>query len=513
MSRKNKRKDNRTAQNQIVNDVNNTDEDFNYFLNYSKALSRAVRNSHFFDPYLQNQNLKSINMNPTKYSREEIDKLVANPERNEKELRELSEYIQNSIMQFKRIVYFYGTILTFDFYPEPTNADEEDMRSPAFKKSYKKMNDWLDKFNPRKQFSDIMRVIMRTDVSFHYLRESKNHISLQEMPYDYCKIVAKTDLGYQYAFNMAYFFQDQKSLDGFDPIFKTYFESYQQTSEHKNGNSYWIILDPLKAPVFKFDENVAGIVSPLLGLLGDSIDIETYKGIYKTKSKLDILKIILNKIPMHNDSKGVQAKNNFSIDAGTAAEASARMQFKIEEAKVLTSPFETKIHEFEQKNNNEAQRSAGNDTFFDSAGINPTIFGKETSTSPGIKASIRTSEAFVRHMYFVFERYINALLRQVTGRYRWKIHFEGTEFDREERFERALKGAQYGLPISYAVVARGSTVDEFVNLTNFENAFELKSKLIPLVSSHTLNGNETGKPVSSNVSESGEKTRDYESNE
>lgn len=512
---KNSKKD--TVEVEAVEQTPSIEEIENYMIHFNQAYTKSINNPTFFDPYLQNEILKNLNMNPNQYDAETIEKMVRNPKAYESELRSVAEHLHNAIMQFKRIVHFYGNMLVFDHYLEPTNADEEDMATPSFKRSYKKAITWLDKFNIRKQFSDVMRMIMLTDVAFYYVRESKDAITLQEMPFQYCKIVSKTDYGYQYQFDMRYFMQTGVNIDGYAPEFKTYYEKFKSRDANQNHLPYWVKLDPIKAPVFKFDENFAGIVPPLMGLFKDSLDIDTYKELLKTKTSLDVYKILLSKIPMHSDGKGTQAKNNFAIDAKTAGEASARIQAASPKGvRSIVTPFETEAINFDDSQGKNNLVGIGNENFYDTAGITPVAFGSINTTATGINTSIRTNEAFVTHMYHVFERFVNAHLRQTTGRFRFKVHMEGTIFDQEERFERALKGAQYGMPIAFLGAAMGKSPEEINNLVLLEKTFGLKDNLMPLVSSHTMSGDsEGGRPTKGKgeLSDSGDQTRQIDGNE
>ena len=485
----------------------------NYYQTFAKTMLSMVSQVPYLNPYLQNDLLKNINMNPHKFDRDKVEELLKNPKNNEQALRALSEYLENNIMHFKRLVFYYGCILTFDNYLEPTNADEEDMKTPGFKRSYKRAVNWIDNFNIKKTFTDVLRRIVAEEAIFYYVRESEAGITLQEMPSAWCKIVRKTDYGYQYSFNMLYFCQTGIDINDYAPEFKEYFVKYMDSAEYKNGIPFWKELDPLKAPVFKFDENRAGIVSPLAGLFVDSVEIATFKELLKTKTKLDVWKILINKIPLMNDGK-TSTKNNFAIDATTAAQFNTLIQQAVPEGvKSITTPLEAEAIDFNQSENKNNIVGIGEDMFYSASGTSPILFGEKNATGIGIQSSIKTDEAFIRHVYFNFERFINAQLKQITGRYRFKIHLEGTIFDQEERFERALKAASVGAPKTYLAVAMGKTLDEFLNMLHLENTVDIVDKMIPLQSAHTQSG-DVGRPEKSTgkLTPSGEQTRDNGSN-
>ncbi|MBU7316136.1 hypothetical protein [Paenibacillus oleatilyticus] len=496
---------------------NTENEQQDYFMQFSRSFQNAIGSSMFYNsPFIQNEILKNINMTPHKLNRDEVEKLVANPKANEKAIRDLAQYLENYIMHFKRLVFHYGSILTFDYYLLPTNADEDDKKSNAYKKSYNKAFDWLEKFHIKETLANIMRMLVLEDAKFYYLRESEARISLQEMPSDWCKIVAKTDFGYQYSFNMMYFLQTGVNLDDYAPEFKEYFTEYSSKEEYKNRAPYWIDLDPVKAPVFKFDENRAGILPPLMGIFIDSTEIATYKELLKTKTKLEVWKILLSKIPMHNDGKGPQAKNNFAIDADTAAKFNSIIQSAVPEGvKSIVTPFDSEAVDFDQSQSKNSIVGVGEEMFYKSAGTSPILFGEKNTTGSGIKASIETDESFVLHMYREFERFLNIQLKRVTGRFRFKVVFPDiTFFNRKDKIEEYLKVSQYGMPVSLLACALGLNQRDLVNLLEFESILKIHDKLKPLVSSHTQNGNEnSGRPKQNKLTDAGEQTRDIDANQ
>lgn len=502
-----------TSDNQ-TQESSDTKEDF--VLHFARAMNNSYTNSVFLNPIWQNELLKNINMNPVKYNRETVEKLISNPRANEKELRELAQYLENYIMQFNRLVNYYGTILTFDHYLEPTNADEDDMKSTTFKKSYKKALDWLDKFDVKKTLSDITKMVILEDAKFYYVRESENGITLQEMPSDYCKITHKNDLGYQYAFNMMYFNRVGVSLEDFAPEFREYYIDFLQNNDNGSNYFYWQELDPKKAVCFKFDENRAGQTPPLMGLFLDSVEIAAYKSLLKTKTQLDVWKIIYNKIPLHTESKGGTTKDNFALQADTVGKFQALMQSAMPEGvKVIASPLDAEAFDFNQSQTNNNIVGIGQQQFYDAAGTSPVLFGSDHQNGTGLQASQKTDESFVMHMYRVYERFINMQLKQVTGKYRFKIRFPNiTIFNRSEKFEMYLKAGQFGFPKLLIACSMGLSPSETVNMSNLEKSLDLTSLLTPLASTHTQVNNQ-GRPSMSieQLGDAGMKTRDNGSND
>lgn len=496
-----------------------TDLNEDYALQFAKSLSRSYQNNALLNPIWQNELLKSLNMSPATYSRETIERLTQNPRANEDALKDLSQYLFNVVMQFNKLVNYYATIPTFDHFIVQTNADEEDMKLTSFKNSRKKAIGTLEKINLKLTLPNILKGVILEDAKFYYVRELGESITLQEMPAKYCKIINKTEYGYQYAFNMYYFMQSGISVSDFAPEFVSYFEEFINDNKKKISNFYWQPLDPIKAPVFKFDETRAGLTPPLMGLFQDSAEIDHYKKLLKTKTQLEVWKIIVGKIPMKQDSKGAVVANNFAIDPIVAGQYTAILQAGVPDGvKVATTPFDLDTVNFDQSQTQNNIVGYSQDNFYNSAGSTPVLFGAGSPNASGLNASIKVDEAYVLHMYRQFERFLNAYMKTKTGKYRFKVVFPDlTRFNYKDKLEDYLKSAQFGYSKTLVSVAMGINPDDMINLLMYENSIDMINKyLVPLSSAHVQNGSDevgaTKKPITK-ISDAGEKTIDADGNE
>ncbi|KAA9007379.1 hypothetical protein F4V43_02510 [Paenibacillus spiritus] len=489
-----------------------------YALQFAQSLSRAYSNNTLINPLWQNELLKGLNMSPRTFDRSRIEEMIKDPKGNEDALKDLSQYLCNVVMQFNRLVSYYASIPTFDYFFVQTNADEEDLKSTVFKKSRKKAATILEKINPKHTFPQILRGCILEDAKFYYVRELNDSVTLQEMPSKYCKIINRTEYGYQYAFNMYYFLQSGVDLNDFAPEFLEYFENFNNDKNKKNTYFYWQPLDPVKAPVFKFDDTRAGLTPPLMGLFLDSAEIQHYKNLLKTKTELETWKIIVGKIPMKQDNKGAVVANNFAIDPHVAGQYTAILQSGVPKGvKVATTPFELDTVDFNQTQSQNSIIGYGQENFYNSAGSTPVLFGSGTVNASGLQANLKVDEAYVIHMYRQFERFLNAYLKSKTGRFRFKTVFPDiTIFNKDDKFEKYLKAGQFGYSKTLVSLAMGINSEDMQNLLLYENSINLIEKYLkPLSSSHVQNGDsETGRPKvsDSKISDTGERTRDEDLN-
>lgn len=480
---------------------------------------------------MQNAFLKNINMNPVYKERDMVEKMVQDPKNNEVALRRLSQHLYNVQTPYKRLIHYFADALTFDWFPIPINATKKDMKSDAFKKDYENIFKWFDKFNVKKEFSKILLGLLLEDAKFTYLREDLDGITLQEMPSDYCIIDSWSWMGYLYSFNMLYFQQVGVDIDGFAPEFRKF---YRQAMDMKKNNNYypnitpelrdgqwfyWQQINPENGWVFKFHNNSAGLVPPFLGLFVDGIELDTFKQLQRSKDHLDNYKIIFGTIPRHKDgtNKSGNSKDDFALDPKTAANYSKNIKASMpDQVDFKAAPFEN-LQAFDFQNANSRENIVGSamKNFYRTAGADQSLFNAEKPNASTMKASTRIDSAFVERLYEQFETFCSYHVNKTTSKFKFKICFEGTIFDQEERRANALELAQNGIITPKLASANGMTLMQLENSIDLMQALGFPEKLKPLQSSFTLSkSKDSGRPASKDgdLSPSSEITRDAGSN-
>jgi len=364
-------------------------------------------------------------------------------------------------------------------------------------------------------FPKIMKGVMLEDTKFYYVIEGSDSVMLYEMPQKYCKIIGLTQYGYQYAFNMYYFLQPGINVYDFPEEFIKYFEEFIHNKK-KNEFYYWKPLDPVKAPVFKFNDHIAGITPPLMGAFIDSAEIEAYKKLLKTKTQVEVWKLLLAKIPLKENQKGGKTMDEFAIDPSTAGQFAAMMQAGVPDwVKVIASPLETEPVDFKQSQSDNNLSEVGNRNFYEGIGTPSVLFGESTSTVGGLNATIKTDENYVFHMYRQFERFLrNYLKANISKKYRFKYIFPDiTRFNYKEKFETFFKAAQFGSSKDIVFTAMGINPEDMKNLIYYENSIGITDKMKPLMSSHvqSADGSEGGRPKKSeeDLTDKGAESRDF----
>jgi len=501
----------------INNDISNTDMSPDKFLEtYSNtlySLLRKINNNQGYYPHYSNSLMKDINISPYKPTSQEIEKWLLQPHRYEQQLSNLSQYFEGVTMQYERTIYHFATILTFNYYIYPISSTPKKKEEiTAYKNSYKKALDWLRKFRPKEQFQNAMFGIIREGGKFYYVRESDGFIDLQEMPSQNCIINGRTSLGFTYSFDMTFFLRAPKSLENYAFEFTNWFDDFYD--EIKNSQVYYKSMLPESSVVFLFDDTKAARLNPLRALFKDVLDVQTYKELVKTKSLLDTWKLIYLKAPLDKDGKPTISQ---TLIANWIAVAQSSLPYGVV---AFGSPLEAQDLKVSDSQSITNMATLAGTKYWENAGVNANVMGNsDAKSASAIKSSLETDINFVTHLYPIFERFINYQLSQKTGKFKWGIKFFGDKFHISDIRKDLRDSLQYS-DINYYkwMASMDYEPHEIDNLNDMMDILGTRNKIKPVLSSHTISGNENknGRPTAEesgkNLGDAGEITLDAGSN-
>lgn len=472
-----------------------------YAKEYANAMNNSHLNNYLSNPYIMNEILKNINMKPAGQDRDDLIKMVQNPKENEQQLRRFAQYLYNVQAPFKRLVHYYADILSFDLSIYPTNATEKDMKSDSFKKQYDKIWKFFAKFDYKKEFKNIALGMMLEDSKFMYLREDANRIGFQEMPTDYCLIDSKFTYGWMYSFDLNYFSQQGVDINGFAPEFKEYYSNYLNLlnknidyapnirPELRKGRwTYWQQINPKNSWVFKFHDTFAGLIPPLLGLFVDANEIDAYKQLQSTKTSLEVFNLLIGLIPI-NKNKSSTKTDDLAIGADLAGEFNALINGQLPDGvKFGTVPFDD-VLQFDFSKNSQTKDDIVGDaltSFYASSGTDQAMFNADKPNATTMKASTMIDGEFVKRMYGVFEAFLDYQLAKRFDKFNFKVKFSGTIFDEEERFNNAVKMAEYGIITPDLPAALHVTEKELRDGMALMKSLGYPDMFTPVQTSHTM---------------------------
>jgi len=482
----------------------NTFEGFvqTFATNLYKTLSK-ITNNQYYNPLYANSLVKDTNMHPHKPTMSQLKTWLDNPQVHEKELKDMGLYLENTVMQYKRSIYQFGTILNFNYYLYPLDKVPKDAPSiKTYQNSKDKANLWLQKFRPKEQFSKALLSTMEEGGKFYYIRESDKYIDLAEMPSDWAYIDGRSSVGFTYSFNMTYFLKMPDSLDYFAPEFTEWYKDFLTEQRKSNCQSYYKRMPVEKAVVFTFDDIHAEIVPPLSSVFSDALQIQEYKAILKSKTQLANYQMLMQEIP--KDEEG-----NPTIDPILASQFVALVQAVLPPGVVTaSSPMKTESIKFSDTQTQNNINGLGESNYWKGIGIAGAQFGMDSNSAVAMKYSNTADYLFVKNFYNQCTRLVNYQLSLVTGQYNFGVKFFGNSFTEAEEIDEQLKVAQYGMPKKKLIASLGYEPFEYQNLLDDEALEGLNEKLIPLMSSHTMDsGDANGAPNKGNdISDAGDAT-------
>lgn len=478
------------------------------------ALNFAELNDLIIKDIRSYRDIGDTHFAPKKYTRERIRGFLERPEANKKALREVSHYLMVTSSHYRRLIGYFGTMLTLDYMVIPTIVP--DNINKKFINDYKKAVAWAENLNIKHEFGKITRILMAEDIYFGVEREAGESFMFQRLPSDYCQIIGMEDGTFTFAMDMSYFDQQESLLDNYPPQFKKMFNEYKSA---KYANAKWQPVDPLIGCCFKFNEELSFPMPPFSGVFEEVLAIEEKKDLIQTADKLDNFKLLIQKIPYKKDPK---SEKDFIISLPSVRIFHNNIKKALPQGiAIVSTPMDIKDISFERKTGSIERNSiAVEDSFFSSAGVSKLLFGSASTGSIGLNRSIQADSAFVFPLLDQYQRYLRkrAKERFSAKQYGFKIVLPKiTVYNQEEMFKTYLQASQFGFPRMMVAPILGYTNYDLDTMCRFENeVLNLKEKMIPLRSSHTQTGTgETGRPKESesNVSDETLRGQDNETSE
>ncbi len=443
----------------------------------------------------------------SKYKPEEVHRWLQNPRVHEKRIRNLIRFFYDTSPYFQQIIRLLGTMPTYAYVLNPLSTPNI-INKEAYKKSYLKNLQEIEKMNLSHELSKASKIAYRDDVFYGYIHESKDSFFIQNLDANYCSLSSIEDGVFNFKFDFSYFDSNKDHLASFPDEFKIKYSHYQTTKEK------WIELNSDNTICLKVNEEITEYPLPPFSSMFESIfDLDEYRKIKKNKTKMDNFLLLTQEIPM--DEKNPEL-NKFLIDLDLAMEFNNMIAGALPDGVgIITSPMPIESVKLEKtKNDQDTLAQAQRDVYSD-AGISQFLFNSDKNTSIGLGKSIINTEQMVFTFLRQIERWINRRLKKKSGSYKFKFKFlDQTVFNRDEVSDRLLKATQSSMAtITDLGASLGVSPLELYNKAILENeVLDLHSMLKPLASTHTQSSDneEKGRPQAKDneISDSAQVVRD-----
>lgn len=487
------------------------DIEFQKFMlaNYSK-LSRHIRKDLNSSQQLQYIFHKNFN-------KDDVTNWVANPEKYEKQLRNLSRFLYDSSSHYKRLIQYFSTMLTFDYIVMPyglkANKITEKLKQNIQDK-YVNVANYLETMNLKHEFLKVCEKAWVDDAVYLYEYRLDDSYFLETLNPDYCQINGIEDGCYVFSFNFKYFDSYPKELDRFAPEFKEKYLIYKANKK----DFKWQEIDSANSMCLKINENIDYCIPPFAGVFEELYDIEDYKLLKKAKTELDNYLLLTASIPYRDDKT---AENAFALSLDIANQYFDMMSEALpDQVGAILSPFKDVEAIKIDKNDKNADRvMEAESALYNSAGVSQLLFNSQGATGSAMTKSIVADEAVSFKVLRQFERWTNKKLKDFNKGIKFKVKFlDITKYSSDSYIQNLKDGASLGLPVKLQYCAAlGMSPVEVITMTILENdVMDITNTWKPLVSSFQTNANDgsDGRPKGNedDLSEGGQTAIDNDSN-
>jgi hypothetical protein len=328
------------------------------------------------------------------------------------QLRAISNYFFDKSGIYSRLCRYMAFLYRYDWFITPLVYDSK-LKEDKIIEGWYKSSTYLENCNLKKEFGEIALKVVKNGCFYGYKLAQKSAAYLQELPVDYCRSRFELNGKPAVEFNIKYFNDMFADMQYRLKVLKMFPKEFQKAYlEYQNGTlpllfqgdeRGWFLLDPSCAVKF----NLSNSDAPLfISVIPAIIDLEKAKELDKKKMEQQILKIIIQKMPIDKNGdlifdveEAQQLHNNAVAMLGDAVGVD-----------VLTTFADVEVADMADKGNQSStdwlermERSV-----FNAAGVSQNQFN--TDGNIALEKSIANDEATMFSLILQFEEYANSLL-------------------------------------------------------------------------------------------------------
>lgn len=427
--------------------------------------------------------LRDLNSNKNRtpifsvYSKDDIVKFLSNPYQNSKSLRKAVEYIYVASMHFRRLIDYFVGLSDLAYIVSPYKIDPKKANNRIMSINYRRVLDTLTSMSIKTQFGKILKVCLKDDVFYGTLWITKDVITVQQLPSDYCEISSIEGNVFNVQFDFSYFKSYPQYLDYYPEEFKQKYEDYKNKRAPR-----WQELSCPNTFAIKCNFEIPEYpIPPFAGLLREIYDLEDYRNLKLAKTELENYAMLSMTLPM--DDEG-----NWKIDYDKAVDFWSNLSKVVpEEVGTILTPMEIQKISFERSGAQDTDTIAeAENALFGAAGVSSLLFNNPKASANALLLSIKVDQALTFSIVKSIEDMVNRFIQYQSYGKNFKVNFLNTsDFNRKEMADQYLKACQYGLPFISAYCATvGLGQAEMDAMSYLEtDLLELQKMFKPLMSS------------------------------
>ena len=449
-------------------------------------------------------------------SMHDIESALRHPKQGWKILCDLSSQLMRISPHYFRMNNLYSNMALFCWWIDLYDV-KENAKTNNIKKAYSTLAAKLESMNLKHEFSKMMKVIPYQDVYCGLVFENQSDFFFQQIDYRICEIYQIQDGLYNFRMDLTRI--DATNLSAYPDYVQKAYLDLKDNKNNANINNQWYIPPADKQVCFKLNSQWTYPYPILIGLVKDILNLDTYKKLKLQSARTDNYKAIAVEVPIDENTvdKPLLTPETLGIFAEINRES---MTDDIGLLHTLGSGA-TPIS-FKDSSNTRNNVSDAIDEIYNSSGISKEMYnGSSSGTALGY--SVENDSGFIYGLYRQFERWTNRFIKiRKYNKTAFKFLFylvDVTIFNRDNVSKRYKEAASLGASVIDKWLATldltpSRTLGSFVL---HKDIFDFQNNFVPLQSSFNSSmSGETGRPTNESkgkaLDESGEKTKDLDSN-
>ncbi len=434
------------------------------------------------------------------------------------QLRNLARFLYTLSFPLRRLIQYFASIPDFSVYKViPDYSLVEDNDEEALLQDFEDTCKFVRGLGLDLNMFRLLINGYRDDIMPFYPLTDEATGETYMMPLDsqYCKI---SGIGYNGVYRVAFdfsFFNGSTGawyLENWPKEFQTLYNKYQSDSSLR-----WQQLESARA--FKLNVDQPDLVlSPLVGLFEQIIDLIDLQSISSVKTALEAYKMLVMEIPLIDG----QTPDDYAISLNVAKKFYNKMLENLPEEVIgILSPMKISPVTFDKNatsTHNEISDSLKN--LFETSGVSQIMDASRLTGQSAVKMSMLTDVMMgTKSIVPQVEAWVNEQLKLMYPNTKMYVKFTNvTVFTKDDRISQLQKAAEFGLPVKMELMSTlGYNPLESIGADWIETKLGLSTERFvhPLVSSHTasaIGSDDGGRPTAEEsgegLTDDGEASRD-----
>lgn len=427
-------------------------------------------------------------------------------------MRDISDFFYRTSGIYSRLCRYMAYLYRYDWILTPY-INTHNPKTEKILSDFHKALMFLDDFESKRFFGEVALKVIRNGCYYGYKIEQDNTVAVQELPPKYCRTRYNVRNNPAVEFNMKFFdevytdsSQRMKILNLFPKEFKTGYIKYKEGKLPKDfmgDENGWYLLDVENTIKF----NINGEDFPaFISVIPSIIDLSEAQGLDRKKMQQQILKVIIQKVPLDKNGEllfdGDEIKDlhrNAVAMIGNAIGLNVLTTFAdVDVADMADKKTTTTTDEL-------AKVERG---IYNEAGVSQMQFN--TDGNLALEKSILNDEASMNNLLLQFERFLNDLIKpfnKIPKKVLYKVQMLPTTIYNYKEVSKIFKEqTQLGYSKMLPQIALGQSQASILANAYFENdILDLVNVFIPPMSSSTMNAEVLNK--TNNENEDGEEKK------